>query len=242
MQPSASVTRDEVKPYLVVLLLAVLLALALRLRIYENYQTIQHQAQWLLDGLRLVLRSSFWLQFALLLVHSLRQLLRHRRSGMAARHLQVAAGLGSGMTAVNFCSEIVMIYRLDLGSYELLLESLLLYGSITLNVLVWYWLVDHPPRQAKLPFSGNSEPGMISMPYGIVFPEEALERELLRSDHWKPSFADYLYFTILSSNCFGPPEGHLLVGVPIKRLHVIHSLLMLTLFIVILARAINTLR
>jgi hypothetical protein len=79
------------------------------------------------------------------------------------------------------------------------------------------------------------------MPYGIVFPEESLERDLLKSENWKPGFTDYLYFTILSSNCFGPPEGHSLVGSPIKALHVIHSLAMLSVFIVILARAINTL-
>jgi vacuolar-type H+-ATPase subunit I/STV1 len=54
-------------------------------------------------------------------------------------------------------------------------------------------------------------------------------------------FMDYAYFTILSSNCFGPPEGHLLVGRPIKVLHSVHSLAMITVFIVILARAINTL-
>ena len=48
-------------------------------------------------------------------------------------------------------------------------------------------------------------------------------------------------FTILSSNCFGAPEGHSLVGAPIKRLHMLHSLAMLSVFIVILARAINTL-
>jgi hypothetical protein len=236
------VARDALRPYLVVLLLAVLLALALRLRIYENYQTIQHQAQWLLDGLRRLLRSAFWLQAGLLLALSLRQLLRRGSNGISLGQLQLAAGLSSGMTAVNFCSEIVMIYRLHLGSYELLLESLVLYATITLNVLIWYWLVDHPPRHGQHPLGGNRQPGQVSMPYGIVFPEEALERDLLGSDSWTPSFSDYLYFTILSSNCFGPPESHLLVGLPIKRLHTLHSLLMLNLFIVILARAINTLR
>ena len=52
---------------------------------------------------------------------------------------------------------------------------------------------------------------------------------------------DYAYFTILCSNCFGPPDGHLLVGRPIKVLHSLHILAMITVFIVILAMAINTL-
>lgn len=42
------------------------------------------------------------------------------------------------------------------------------------------------------------------------------------------AFIDDVYFTILSSNCFGPPEGHLLVGCPIKLLHSVHSLVMIT--------------
>ena len=81
----------------------------------------------------------------------------------------------------------------------------------------------------------------MTTPYGIVFPEETLERDVLRSGRWQPEFMDYAYFTILCSNCFGPPEGHLLVGRPIKVLHSLHSLAMITVFIVILARAINTL-
>ena len=52
---------------------------------------------------------------------------------------------------------------------------------------------------------------------------------------------DYAYFTILSSNCFGPPEGRLLVGRPIKVFHIDYSLAMISVFIVILAKAINTL-
>jgi len=52
---------------------------------------------------------------------------------------------------------------------------------------------------------------------------------------------DYTCFAILSSNCFGPAEGHLLVGRPIKLLHILHSLAMFVMFIVILSTAINTL-
>lgn len=52
---------------------------------------------------------------------------------------------------------------------------------------------------------------------------------------------DYTCFVILSSNCFGPAEKHLLVGRPIKLLHILHSLAMIEVFIVILSTAINTL-
>ena len=248
--PKAAPSTEErglgrvVRPYLGALLLAVLMAVTLRLRIFINYQTIQHPDDRLLDGIRLILRSSFWVLVGLFLLLALRQLqarLRGRRR-LRPQTLWLAASLASGMSAVNLCSEILVIYRLHVGSYALLFESLLLYGAITLNFLVWYWLVDHIPRYPGQLWDSPPPAGSVSMPYGIVFPEEALERELLNSETWQPGFGDYLYFTILSSNCIAPPEGHMLIGMPIKRLHMLHSVMMMSVFIVILARAINTLR
>ena len=231
-------------PYLWVLVLAVLLALGLRLRIFEDYLLIAHRADPVLDGIRTVLRTSFWIQFVLFWWVALRWLpLLPRRQPLRQRTLLLAALLATGMSLVNLLSESLAIYRLKLASYDLLFESSLLYGAITLNFLFWYWLIDHPPRnpcglwEISRPQAGSG----VSMPYGIVFPEEALERNLLKSENWSPGFTDYLYFTILSSNCFGAPEGHSLVGAPIKRLHMLHSMVMLAVVIVILARSINTL-
>ena len=144
------------------------------------------------------------------------------------------------MAANNLLSENIAIYRLNLSSYTLLIDALMLYLSINLTFLFWYWFVDNPPRRLGALWEQSSS-AALTTPYGIVFPEETLERDVLRSDRWQPEFMDYAYFTILSSNCFGPPEGHLLVGRPIKVLHSVHSLAMITVFIVILARAINTL-
>lgn len=224
--------RSEAGPYVLMLLIAVLLALALRICNAEDYQNIDYRKDQLLDLLRFVFGLSFWLQ---LIGFSLLPLF-----GLFRKTLIIGACFVSGINLTNLLSEALVIYRLDIGSYDLLLASLLLYGSLTLNFLVWYWLVDQPPRGAQKPWT--SPTALVSMPYGIVFPEEVIERDLLQSENWKPSFTDYLYFTILSSNCFGPPEGHLLVGLPIKRLHIMHSVVMISVFIVILARAINTLR
>ena len=58
---------------------------------------------------------------------------------------------------------------------------------------------------------------------------------------WLPRYTDYAYFTLLSSNNFGSPEGHLLVGLGLKRLQLIHTLFMSFLFLIVVARAINTL-
>lgn len=231
-----------VAPYLWVLLVAVLLALGLRLRIFEDYQQIAHHPNPLLDGIRTVLRTSFWTQFALFCWVALRRLPLVLRGGpLRQRHLLVEAFLATGLSLVNLCSEILAIYRLKVASYDLLMESLLLYGAITFNFLFWYWMVDHPPRHPGSLWERSQPAKGVNMPYGIVFPEEALERDLLKTENWTPAFTDYLYFTILSSNCFGAPEGHSLVGAPIKRLHMLHSVVMLAVVIVILARAINTL-
>jgi hypothetical protein len=232
-----------VGPYLGVLALAVLLAMALRLRIFEHYLEIQHQPNLMLDAMRSLLKLTFWVQFLLFWWVALRQLLPRliRRQTLQTLPLIRAARYSAGMSLVNLCSETLAIYRLKIESYDLLFESLLLYAAVTLNFLFWYWIVDHPPRHPGSLWERDQQARRVSMPYGIVFPEEALERDLLKSETWKPAFTDYLYFAILSSNCFGAPEGHSLVGGPIKRLHVLHSLTMLSVFIIILARAINTL-
>jgi hypothetical protein len=120
------------------------------------------------------------------------------------------------------------------------MDAFMLYLGISLIFLFWYWHIDNPLRCSDSLWE-QEQAATISMPYGIVFPEETLERAVLQSDRWQPAFIDYVYFTILSSNCFGPPEGHLLVGWPIKLLHSVHSLVMITVIIVILARAISTL-
>jgi len=226
-----------------VLVLAVLLALALRVRIFEHYLEISHRPNLLLDGTRSVLRLAFWVQFLVFWWVALRRLLPrliHRRK-LQTMPLMRAARLSAGLSLVNLFSESLAIYRLKIESYDLLFESLLLYAAVTLNFLFWYWVLDHPPRQPGSLWEAGEPLRGVSMPYGIVFPEEALERDLLKSETWKPSFTDYLYFTVISSNCFGAPEGHSLVGAPIKRLHVLHSLAMLSVFIIILGRAINTL-
>jgi hypothetical protein len=134
-------------PYLWVLVLAVLLALGLRLRIFEDYRLIPHRADPLLDGIRTVLKASFWIQFGLFWWVALRRLpFLPLRQPLRQHSLRLAALLATGLSLVNLFSESLAIYRLMLASYDLLLESLLLYGAITLNFLFWYWMIDHPPR------------------------------------------------------------------------------------------------
>ncbi len=241
-QESASVYSS--RPYLITLLIAVVLNLGLRQRIIEHVLMVQYSSHWLL----LLIQRSLLVVFAALFLAFcgvvLMQLLPGWRRGSVSTRKQLGwlVQLASGMTGTNLLSENLAIYRANLSSYSLLLDSLMLYLSICFIFLFWYWFVDNPLRRRGLLWERQpAEPGSLSMPYGIVFPEETLEREVSQSDQWQPGFVDYAYFAILSSNCFGPPEGHLLVGGPVKLLHILHSFAMIIVFIVILARAINTL-
>lgn len=229
-------------PYLSALVAGVLLSVGLRLRIIEHVLRVQPSSHWLLPLIQrglLIVFATLLLAFAWLLL--VRVLPGWRRRVVPAhRLLGYLVQLASGMAAANLLSENLAIYRANLSSYTLLMDALMLYLSISLIFLFWYWFVDNPLRRRGLLWE-HEQLAALSAPYGIVFPEETLEREVLQSDRWQPGFVDYAYFSILSSNCFGPPEGHLLVGQPIKMLHIVHSLAMITVFIVILARAINTL-
>jgi hypothetical protein len=242
---STSEPSTSAGPYLITLIVAALLNLGLRLRILDHFlhghHAISGPLAWLQRGLLTVFVGLLLLFIANLLARLLP--LRTGSRFWSRQALQRLAVLASGMAATNLLSENLAIYRLNLASYTLMVEAFVLYLSITLIFLFWYWHVDNPPRYQGTLWQTDAiaSAGSVPMPYGIVFPEESLERDLQHSGHWRPAFIDYCYFTILSSNCFGPPEGHLLVGQAIKKLHIVHSLSMLLVFIVILARAINTL-
>jgi hypothetical protein len=233
-----------VRPYLLVLVGSVGLNVLLRLRILEHYLTEHYSRNWILDWARNGLMALFavlLLLFCWVLLRRLPGLLRSN-SPQSHTRLRLLGVLVTALALVNLVSEGLAIYRLNLNSYSLLFESVYLYFSITLIFLFWYWYVDHPPRNltaADPLFTLQDQ--LESSAYGILFPEEMIDRETRSSVKWQPGFIDYCYFTILSSNCFGPPEGHALVGAPIKKLHVMHSLSMISVFIIILARAINTL-
>jgi hypothetical protein len=241
MDASTRSANRSLRPFLIALVAAVILNLGLRLRILEHVLHAHQSAPWLIGVIQrglLVLFAALLVAFWWLLVRVLPEF----RRGLAPSRRQLASlvWLASGMAATNLLSENIAIYRLNLSSYTLLMDALMLYLSISLIFLFWYWFIDNSPRRLGALWK-QSGPAVLSTPYGIVFPEETLERDVLLTDRWQPEFMDYAYFTILSSNCFGPPEGHLLVGRPIKVLHSVHSLAMISVFIVILARAINTL-
>jgi len=160
-----------------------------------------------------------------------------RRERPIRRRLMRALGVVASLQLVtNMISVNITIYRLHIDSYELLMESLALYLAINLVFVFWYWYWDYPLKNDLIDRGSTSY-----IPQGILFPEEQMEARVLKTDNWLPGPVDYYYFTILSSNCFGSPEGHMLIGNRLKTIQIIHTLFMIFVFIIIIARAINTL-
>jgi hypothetical protein len=177
----------SLRPFLIALVAAVLLNLGLRLRIFEHVLRAHQSAPWLMG----VIARGLLVVFAALLVAFwwmlLVRLLPEFRRGLAPSRRQLASlvWLASGMAANNLLSENIAIYRLNLSSYTLLIDALMLYLSINLTFLFWYWFVDNPPRRLGALWEQSSS-AALTTPYGIVFPEETLERDVLRSDRWQP--------------------------------------------------------
>ncbi|MFZ0408953.1 MAG: hypothetical protein WAM11_12705 [Cyanobium sp.] len=121
------------------------------------------------------------------------------------------------------------VYHLKLASYQLLLEAIVLYISLNLVFFFWYWYVDYP-WQLRASVQSGFQPQ-------IRFPEQTD----CPTAGWLPRPVDYLFFTALSSNTLGPPEGHAVIGSQVKWLQMAHTATALIVFLILVARAINTL-
>ena len=225
------------RPYLLALAGSVLIDLLLRLQIVYYYLSQRYKYDISLNVIRDFLQifyAALLLVFLYLMLFRWLPSLRQQRP-VRRRLLRMLGVVASLQLVTNIISVNITIYRLHIDSYELLAESLALYLAINLVFVFWYWYWDYPLRNLSINDSKNS-----FIPQGILFPEEQIEAHLLKTDSWLPGPTDYLYFTILSSNCFGSPEGHMLIGNRLKKLQIIHTLFMIFVFIVIVARAINT--
>jgi hypothetical protein len=235
-------------PYLFVLVLSSLMDLLLRSRLLfdlyfhkgfaHSFSAHSFSARYLpfSAGVYFLVLTSF---FIILLVKVLPKILlggNLRRRDVRLLGLLATLQLASNLVAINLA-----IYLVDINSYELLGESFVLYFSINLVFLFWYWFFDYPLRDQRLSLVGIDGKGDIGIPLGILFPEEALEKEVGGACVWAPALVDYVFFTLISSNTFGCPEGHGVIGSRLKWTQVVHTICMILVFIVIVARAINTL-
>ncbi len=242
---SVSLLTDETvalsigRPYVLALAGSVLIDLLLRLQIFYYYSTQHYKFNIPLNTVRDLLQifyAALLLAFFCLIFFFWLPNLRRQRQTIRRKLLRLIGLVASLQLVTNIISVNITIYRLHIESYELLAESLALYVAINLVFVFWYWYWDYPLKNNLV----NHRPSAY-IPQGILFPEEQIEDRVLKSDNWIPGPVDYFYFTILSSNCFGSPEGHMLIGNQLKTLQIIHTLSMILVFIIIVARAINTL-
>jgi hypothetical protein len=230
-------------PYLVALLLSCLIDLLLRARLLfdlDFYEVSHHQFS---DHLLRFLVGGYFCILSVFLVFFLVKILPSilRNGSLNRRDVSLFGFLATMQLASNLIVINLAIYLVSIASYELLFESIALYFSINLIFLFWYWFLDYPLRHQRLMLVGTDGNNAIGIPLGILFPEEAMERDLSGSDVWTPGLVDYVFFTLVSSNTFGSPEGHGVIGSRLKWTQVFHSICMILVFIVIVARAINTL-
>ena len=121
------------------------------------------------------------------------------------------------------------VYHLKLASYQLLIQAMVFYMSLNLIFFFWYWYVDYP-RQLQACACSDDRPE-------IRFPEQTESP----TANWLPRPVEYLFFTALASNTLGPPEGHAVLGSRVKWLQMAHTATALIIFLILVARAINTL-
>lgn len=244
-------------PYLGSLVVSSLVDGLLRHRLFVDLEHVPRLAvgmvQLDLAALGLLYRVSLGLFWAWFVLGILPGLWRGRCP--ARRGLRLFGLLATLQFLVNLVVINVAIVEANVNSYELLLEAIGLYVVIGLIFVFWYWYLDYPLRDqafALRPLGGRSSdatppgaqhPGtpIPPLPPGLLFPEEAYEGLAFGTAGWTPGFIDYLFFAMVASNTFGAPEGHGVLGARLKLAHLVHSLFMTGIFIVIVARAINTL-
>ena len=174
--------------------------------------------------------SGFLLGASLLLLwlNLLQALARRHR---AIRHSLLLFGVFSTLYLIdNLITLTVGIFAVKIQSYALLLISVGIYLSLNTVFLFWYWYVDYPSHIHHLHHP--------QVELEIAFPDDASSTPEAK---WLPSFFDYLYFTVITSNTLGPPESHVILGTRAKMVQMLHSLLMLVLLVIFVSRAINTL-
>lgn len=176
-----------------------------------------------LDAIYVVLGAAFFVLLAFLLVRTRLQRSRDIRLDLRLFGFVASADLALNLVSVNFA-----VYKVKLGSFPLLGEAFCLYLSLNMVFLFWYWYVDFPTQLRHL---HNPERAP-----DITFPQE----NDVRPAEWLPHPLDYLFFTVLTSNTLGPPEGHSIVGRSTKLLQIVHTGVMLLVFLILIARAINT--
>jgi len=177
------------------------------------------------SGLLWISGASFWIYLLLKIVPAI----------IGRTHLSRGALRIIGLLAtVQFVDNLLLIFidtmNANIKSYHLLMEGILLYFMIGFIFVFWYWFFDYPARNKGLL---TEVPAKINR---ISFPEELASG----ADNWQPGLLDYFFLAMVAGINLGIAEGHSLMGSRLKVAHFFHILCMSAIFIIIVARAIDT--
>ena len=156
-----------------------------------------------------------------------------RRLGHYLMTRRIALALTAVMTVSLIASAIFLIVRLSGGkttAFNLLRDGALIWGANVLVFAIWYWEIDcggpHLRHMRKY------------MSRDFLFPQMTLPES--QQTDWAPDFVDYLFLAFNTSSAFSPTDT-LILSRQAKVLMMIQSLISITVFGVLIARAINTL-
>ena len=232
----------SVAPYIGSLLLSSLIDLLLRHRLFFDLSRAPALAGAAAGFDVAAIALSYRLALAVFWLFFFGKILPAVLRGMAPSRgaLRIFGVLATIQFLVNLLAINVAIVVADVNSYELLSEAIALYFVIGLIFVYWYWFLDYPLRGKALLLADSGGKDQVKIPPGVLFPEESFEEFSFGTNRWTPGFVDYLFFAMVAGNTFGAPEGHAVLGSSLKVAHMVHSLCMTGIFIVIVARAINT--
>ena len=215
--------------YIFFLLLSPAFNIGINLYVYEKIRQISERGSRSFSALNWVSEISgvvLGVLIALMGLNLVFALSRHRH---ARRALMLFGVFSSLYLLLNFYTVWYGIFVFNVQSSVLLLVSLAMYLSLNIVFLLWYWYLDFPSQVKRLHCAGH--------PVQIVFPGGSSLDQASRL----PSFVDYLYFTVMTSNTLASPESHFPSGIFAKIVQVVHSVCMLVMLVVFVSRAVNTL-
>ena len=179
----------------------------------------------ILSGMLWITGAGFWIYFILKILPAI-----IGRTNLNRRLLRTIGLLAT----VQFLDNLLLIFidtmNTSVKSYHLLMEGILLYFMIGFIFVFWYWFFDYPSRSIGLATDVQAKVNRIS------FPEEMGSSV----NNWQPGLLDYFFLAMVAGINLGIAEGHSLMGSRLKVAHLFHTLCMSAIFIIIVARAIDT--
>jgi hypothetical protein len=156
-----------------------------------------------------------------------------RRLGHYLLTRTLAMAFTTLLTIALFATTAFFVFRLPGGKVpplHLLRDGALIWGANVLVFALWYWELDCEGPHARHVHGYRAT--------DLLFPQLAMGEAA--PPGWKPEFVDYLFHAFNTSAAFSPTDT-LVLSHRVKVLMMVQALISITVFGVVIARAINTL-